>query len=120
MIAAGISSAGGSTVNRQTKETNNLFAPAVQLARWLSVGIDDAGSRADTLQPDRFPHQHEFVVLTGWHDDHVAGLGGVDCVLDGLGCSEHGRLLSADCDRYGVDGLLAIGPGNQKLTTLRP
>ena len=52
-------------IERQAEQAVDLPAPGIQLARGMGIGVDDAGGSADTLQPDRLPHQQHFVVGRG-------------------------------------------------------
>ena len=86
----------------------------------MRIGVNDARSSSDTLQPDRLPHQHEFVVLSGGHDNHVARRRRVDTRLDrATAVAKHLRLLSAYRNRHAVNGLLAIPRSDDQLATLR-
>src|SRR5207244_2664098 len=63
--AAGITPSIRRTAGRQPEQTIDLLAPRVQLARRVGIRLDDAGGSSDTLQPDRLPHQQQFIVGSG-------------------------------------------------------
>src|SRR5207244_8214904 len=121
--AAGITPSIRRTAGRQPEQTIDLLAPRVQLARRVGIRLDDAGGSSDTLQPDRLPHQQQFLVGRGWmgysgdstrnypcscgasrvNDDQVARLGGVNSSLDASARRDVGRRFAADRDGHGVD-----------------
>ena len=86
----------------------------------MSIGVDHAGCRPDALQPDRLPHQQQFLVYRRHRgsrigraerrvdDQHVAGSGAIDRGLDAGGGQHVSRRLAADRDGHRVDGLLAV------------
>ena len=52
----------GCPLKSQTEQAIDVLGARIQLACGLGIGIDDAGGRADALQPDRLPHQHHLIV----------------------------------------------------------
>src|SRR5437660_11286146 len=85
----------------------------------MGIGVDDARSRADTLQPDRLPHDQQFTVGARGHNDHVARRRNVNRGLNRLASSHARWSLATDRDGYGVDGLLAVGGCDDQLTATR-
>src|SRR6202140_5757243 len=97
----------------------------------MSICVEDAAGSPDALQPDRLPHEKDFIVVSGtggsprtrsasWvDDDQVARQGGVNCTLDGARGEDVLRCLAADRDGHGVDRLFAAGGRDDQLTALR-
>src|SRR5262249_4308338 len=93
---AGIKPGVWRTVFADSEEADHAFAPVIQHAGWVSIGIDDAGCCTNTLQADGLPHDDLFVVDTTGHDDQFARARNVDCVLDLLSRSKASRALATD------------------------
>ncbi len=109
-------------VEAQAEQAVDLLPPRIDLAGRVGVGIDGDRSGADALQPQRLPHQQHFVVAARTDHDQVARGGRVDGGLQGVVgrilAGHIGGRLAADRDRYGVDGLLAVGGGDGQLAAL--
>ena len=114
-------------IERQAEEANYALPPRVEPAGRMRIGIDDGGSRADTLQTDRLPHQDHFRVNSGADDEQVARLSVVDGLLNRSESGDCERSLvvnnrwrlSADGYRDRVNGLLAVAGGDHELTAIR-
>src|SRR5882724_6604967 len=89
----------------------------------MSVRVDGYGTRAHTLESDRLPQEHHFVVGARTHDDQVARGGGVDGGLNRI----VGRILTidvargfaADGDGDGVNRPLAVARGDYQFAAFR-
>src|SRR5215470_6397382 len=105
---AGIKPGVWRTVFADSEQADHAFAPVIQHAGRVSIGIDDAGCRTNTLHADGLPHDDLFVVETGGHDDQVARARNVDGVLDLLSRSQASWALATDSNGDGVDRFLAV------------
>src|SRR6185437_16811273 len=74
----------------------------------MRIGVNDARSGSDTLQPDWLPHHHQFMVCAGRHDEQVAWLRCVNRRLNRVTLRQARRSLAADGESHRIYRLLAV------------